>query len=149
MKVDLLRAIYLFKEMTDAELSIIAKAGSEKNFISGQELFFSGQKAEAMYVVMSGMIRIFKSTDNADEIALSTIAAGEHFGEMGFLTRDPRTATAQIIETSDVFEINYENLESALKSEIIISEKFYRALARFLAQRLKSTTQELLSAKEK
>ena len=149
MKVDLLRSIYLFKEMTDAELLTIAKAGSEKNFISGQELFFSGQKSDAMYVVMSGMIRIFKSTDNADEIALSTIAAGEHFGEMGFLTRDPRTATAQIIETSDVFELNYENLESVLKSEIIISEKFYRALARFLAQRLKSTTQELLSAKEK
>lgn len=149
MKVDVLRSIYLFKEMTDAELQIISKAGYEKNFISGQELFFSGQKAEAMYVVISGMIRIFKSTENADEVALATIAAGEHFGEMGFLTRDPRTATAQIIETSDIFELSYENLDSVLKADLKISEKYYRALARFLSQRLKSTTQELLSTKEK
>lgn len=149
MNKDILKSIYLFKEMSDSELSMLAEAGNEKTLIAGQELFFSGQKAEAMYVVAQGMIKIFKSNDNADEVALATIAAGEHFGEMGYLTRDPRTATAQVVESATILEIPYANLETLMQSNLAISDKFHRAISRFLAQRLKSTTQELITAKEK
>lgn len=148
MKTDILKNIYLFKEMTDAELNQIVSVGEEKTFIAGQELFFSGQKAESFFVVVQGMIKIFKSNDNADEVALATIAAGEHFGEMAYLTRDPRSATAHVVESANVLEISYDKFETLLKSQPIISEKFHRAIARFLAHRLKSTTQELVIAKE-
>jgi CRP/FNR family transcriptional regulator len=148
VKAEALKNIYLFKDMTDAELSQILATGTEKSFIAGQELFFSGQKAESFFIVIQGTIKIFKSNDQADEIPLATIAAGEHFGEMAFLTREPRSATAQAVESSLVFEISYDKLQKLLSSEPLISEKFHRALARFLAHRLKSTTLELISSKD-
>jgi len=148
MKTEILKKIYLFREMTDSELNHVISAGEEKTVIAGQELFFSGQKAESFFVIIQGTVKIFKANEDADEIALATIAAGEHFGEMAFLTQDPRSATAQAVESSLIFEIYYDKLEKVLSSHLIISEKFYRAMARFLAQRLKSTTQELVSVKD-
>lgn len=148
MKAEVLKKIYLFQEMSDAELNQIMTTGVEKSFIAGQELFFSGQKAESFYIVIQGTIKIFKSNHQADEVPLATVSAGEHFGEMAFLTREPRSATAHVVESSVIFEISYDKLQGLLSSAPLISEKFHRALARFLAHRLKSTTLELVSAKD-
>ena len=110
-------------------------------------MFFSGQAAQSFFVVVQGMVKIFKTNDNADDHALATIAAGEHFGEMAYLTRDPRTATAQVVETSLVLEMSYSKLDNVFEQNPTVSAKFHKALARFLAQRLKSTTNELIVAK--
>ena len=147
MNIEVLKSIYLFRELEATELQKLIQIGQTKAVIAGQELFFSGQKSEALLVILKGSVRIFKSNEDADEIPLATISSGEHFGEMGFVTRDPRSATAQVVENADIFEVPYERLESLLSQEKLISEKFYRALSRFLAQRLKATTQELVGTK--
>lgn len=144
-KVELLKKIYLFKELTVQELETLSQVAEEKSFIAGQELFFSGQPSDCLYVVAQGAIKILKSNDNADELDLIRLESGEHFGEMGYLTREPRTATAQTLESSMILSISYDRLEEILKNHISISEKFHRAIARFLAKRLKATTVELMS----
>ncbi len=144
----LLKKIYLFSDFSDQEISDLAQIVKEKDYISGQELFFSGEKANAMYLISSGTVKIIKSTDEADEIVLSTVAGGEHFGEMSFLTGEPRSATARIVESSHVLEIFYNDLAGLMKANINMSEKFHKSMARFLAKRLVSTTLELKNAIE-
>jgi CRP-like cAMP-binding protein len=144
MKTEILKKIYLFKEMSEEDLKCLISAGEEKTVISGQELFCSGQKAESFFVVVQGTVKIFKSDSDANEVSLVTLAAGEHFGEMAFLTREVRSATAHVVESSLLFEISYVKLEKLLEENPLISEKFHRALARFLAHRLKATTEGLV-----
>ncbi|MCS6838215.1 MAG: cyclic nucleotide-binding domain-containing protein [Bdellovibrionaceae bacterium] len=139
-----LKNVYLFKEMSDDELRKIAQAGTEKSYMAGQELFFSGQKADTFYVVINGTIQIYKSDASGEEHLLTRLSSGEHFGEMSFLTGDPRSASAQAVENSLVFEITYNKLQELLNQNVQMSERFHRALSRFLARRLRATTQELI-----
>lgn len=140
-----LKRVFLFKDFSDDDLRTLAGMGEEKHYIAGQELFFSGQKADRFLVILQGAVKLVKSTETGEEVVLAHLASGEHFGEMGFLLHQPaRTATAVITENTRVFEILYHTLGEALEKNSSLAAKFYRSLSRFLAQRLSETTKELL-----
>ncbi len=148
IKNEVLKAIYLFSDLTPEELGKIAKICTSHEMIAGQDVFIRGQKAESFFVIQQGTVKIVKSTDKGDEIKISSLATGSHFGEMAFLTGEPRLATAQTTETSYLIEVPYQGLRTLLNDDVRISDKFHRALARFLAQRLQATTGDLSQAKE-
>lgn len=148
IKTDTLKNIYLFKDMTNDELAKIAQVCESREVIAGQEIFVSGQAAQSFFVIQQGTVKILNTTSKGDDVQIATLATGSHFGEMPFLTNDQRSATAQAGETSFLVEIPYKNLSNLLAEEPKISDKFHRALARFLAQRLKNTTGDLKQAKE-
>lgn len=148
MKAELLKSIYLFKDMTTSDLEQINSICVEKPYTSGEELFFSGQKADKLYILEQGSVKIFATTENADEVAITTLASGMHFGEMAFFTNDARSATAQTLEPSTVIEISYSSLASLLENNLELSNKFHKSVARFLAGRLRDTTTNLKLAKE-
>jgi CRP/FNR family cyclic AMP-dependent transcriptional regulator len=148
IQTDTLKNIYLFKEMTPAELEKIAKVCDSSEVIAGQPIFISGQKADSFFVIQQGTINLSNTTKAGDDMQLTSLGGGSHFGEMPFLTGDTRTASAQAGENSYLIEIPYQNLKNLLNEEVKISEKFHRALALFLAKRLKNTTSDLTLAKE-
>lgn len=148
VKTDSLKNIYLFKDFTPDELGKVAELCVPKEVINGQELFGSGQKAESFFVIQQGTVKIYRTTSGGDEVALTTLASGSHFGEMPFVTDEQRTATAQATESSHLIEIPYAGLEKLLAADVRMSDKFHRSMSRFLANRLKATTNDLSSAKE-
>lgn len=148
IKTDTLKNIYLFKDLSTDELSKIAKLCSEREVIAGQDVFVTGQNAESFFVIQQGTIKIHKTTSSGDELQLTSLATGGHFGEMPFLNGDARTASAQATESSRLIEIPYQGLRTLLNDDVRISDKVHRSLSRFLAQRLKTTTGDLSEAKE-
>lgn len=148
IKTDSLKNIYLFKDLTPEELAKIAKVCEMREVIAGQDVFSIGQTAQSFFVIQQGTVKIIKNTSDGDELQLTALATGGHFGEMPFLNGDSRTATAQAIENTHLIEIPFGGLKTLLTEDVKISEKFHRAIARFLAQRLKATTSDLSQAKE-
>ena len=148
IKTDTLKNIYLFKDLTADELAKVAKICRAKEIMPGQDLFIIGQKAESFFVIQQGTIKIFRTTSDGDEVQLTTLASGGHFGEIPFLTGEQRTATAQATENCHLVEIPFADLKTLLDAETKISDKVHRALSRFLANRLKATTNDLSAAKE-
>jgi CRP-like cAMP-binding protein len=148
IKIDTLKNIYLFKDMTNDELKKVAKICTPREVMVGQEIFITGQSAESFFVIQQGTVKILKTTSKGDDLQLTTLATGSHFGEMPFLSGDARSATAQATETTYMIEIPFQGLKNLLTEDVQISDKFHRALARFLAQRLKNTSGDLTQAKE-
>ncbi len=148
IKIDTLKNIYLFKDMTNDELKKVVKVCARREALAGQEIFITGQPATAFFVIQQGTVKIFRTTSKGDDLQLTTLATGGHFGEMPFLTGETRTATAQSTETTYLIEIPYDGLRALLQEDVHISDKFHRALARFLSLRLQNTTGDLSQAKE-
>ena len=70
------------------------------SFSFGDTIVREGEPADAFYVLASGRARIVKNTDTGEEIPLSSLRAGDSFGEMGLLDHSTRTATVRA--SSDV-----------------------------------------------
>lgn len=148
MNISYFKPIYLFKDLSDDELQKIAKFAEEKTYMPGEDVFTNGQSATAFYVVIMGSVKITVGTSSGDEIQIRTLGSGSHFGEMPFLDGDKRSATVQAIEKSTLAEISYEKFNQILNTDSVLALKVYRSIAKFLAVRLRSTTQDLNQMKE-
>ena len=60
-----------------------------------------------------------------------------------------RSASAETLEATTIFRFDYSKIQSVLNGSPPIASKFYRALARFLSNRLRQTTTDMSFAREK
>jgi len=146
---NLLQNIYLFKRMSGGELEVISEAAEVETFGGTDELFTQGDRALALYVIKYGSVRIHQRSSAGDNIEVATLGTGSHFGEMGFVDGEPRSASATAIEKSDIIVFNYDKLRNVLERHPTIAVKFYKELAHFLCGRLRITTNDLSFAREK
>src|SRR6184192_4129186 len=61
-----------------------------RRLLKGAVLCRQGTPSDAMYVVVSGRLRVVLEKANGEQRALSEIGRGETVGEMGMLTGEPR-----------------------------------------------------------
>ncbi|MBX7231421.1 MAG: cyclic nucleotide-binding domain-containing protein [Bdellovibrionales bacterium] len=145
----LLQNIYLFKKMTNEEVETIASLSEIQLFNFGEEIFAQQDRAFALYVIKYGSVRIYQKSSFGDLIEVANLGTGSHFGEMGLLDNEPRSAFATSLEKSEIVVIPYETLRKVLENRPEIAVKFYRELALFLCGRLRMTTHDLSFSREK
>lgn len=146
--MSVLQNIYLFKELDKSELDSVYKIVGEKNYSAGQDIFLRGSKADALYIIKMGTVSIKATGSSGDEVKIANMATGAHFGELPFLDGEKRSASAQAVEGTTLFEIKYADLANLLKSNDKIAAKVYRAIAAYMAGRLRATTEDLNYARE-
>ena len=72
---------------------------NEETYQDGQIIFEEGSYGDWIYVIESGQVELSKSVDTR-KIVLEVLGKGDIFGELGFITKQPRTATARAVGTS-------------------------------------------------
>ena len=104
------------------------KNSVHRTLVSGDVLFYEGDRGESAYVVESGVIEIRHFKDES-YITLAELKEGTLFGEIALIDKRPRSATA--IATSDtvVKEINKDNFLEYLKSSPDIAFEIMQRLA--------------------
>lgn len=120
---EFLQSTELVGHLSTAILKKLANALQVVPLEGCQILMQQNEKADCMYFVMHGRLRVFVTDDVGHEIVVGEISSGEVVGEMALLTDDPRSATVRTIrdcvllkltrDTFDKFVIKYP--ETALE----------------------------------
>lgn len=139
----LLRDLYLFRGLDEAQLALVDGIALSRTFEPGEEIFRQGSEAKSLYIIQHGAVSIVHELADETRVEVSTLATGSHFGEMAFLDRHPRSATAIAETRSDIVEIAYDDLDGLLDAHLPLAVHFYHALSRFLCSRLRLTTLDL------
>ena len=142
MGAQLLQDIYLFKEFLPKELEQLSAKGVVRTYNRDDVIFSEGDKAQSLFVIRHGTVDIRHSGKNSD-VDLVQLGTGAHLGEMPFVNDEPRSASAVALERSELLEITYTAMQEHLDKNPSTAVKFYRALAHFLAGRLRATTLDL------
>ena len=66
---------------------------NDETFKDGEIIFEEGSFGDWIYVIESGQVELSK-TINSRKVVLEVLGKGDIFGELGFITKQPRTATA-------------------------------------------------------
>lgn len=149
MDPKLLKKVSLFQNLSDGDLKVIAAAGETRMHHQGDTLFSQGDAATTLYVVHHGSVKIFQSDKRGAESTVTVLASGMVFGEIGLVTNETRSATGQVVESSQITHFPYEKLRRVLQSAPTTAAPFYLAVAKVLAQRLAETTTQFSFAKTK
>ena len=91
---DRLRAVPLFSEATPRQLDLLAVKLAVQPFHRGDPLVRQGDSGDAFYIVREGQVDVL-SRENGRSRRLTTLGAGEYFGEIALLRDQPRVATVR------------------------------------------------------
>ena len=95
----------------------------------------------ALFLVLAGKLSVTASTPRQQTIA--RLGAGEIVGEMSYVDSRPASATVTATEQTQVLRVAREVVTAKLATDVGFSARFYRALAVFLAHRLRNTVAKL------
>ncbi|MBF0464204.1 MAG: cyclic nucleotide-binding domain-containing protein [Nitrospirae bacterium] len=112
----------------------------KETYKDGQVIFKESSYGEGTYVILSGKVHIVKKINNVD-IVIATLEKGDYFGEMSYLDRQPRSASAVAVG-----EVQCGLLDkNFLEDEINKTSEEFRLILNTLVERLRQTTSQLVS----
>lgn len=74
--------------------------GTEVTLETGDVLFRQGESSDAVYYILSGNLAVYAKDGSTEPVLLNCVEAGHLVGELGAITRNPRSAT--LVATSPV-----------------------------------------------
>lgn len=87
-KVDSLREVPLFADLSKRDLKQLADSMREQSFAAGDEVVAQGKGGVGFFVILEGTARV---TQDGEEVA--RLAPGDYFGEMALIDGDIRLAS--------------------------------------------------------
>lgn len=114
-------------EQLSLKNEIVKKFG--KFYRKGTILFREGERGDKMYVIHEGKVKVFRIIKGTERI-LAILQKGDFFGEMAILTKNPRSASIEVIEDSILLEITEEQLLEFIKEEPGIALKMLAQMAK-------------------
>lgn len=133
------KVLYILGQLSDEDVDWLATAGQRRPVKAGEFLIRQGHPIDAMYILLDGQMAV--SVDGIGEVA--RLSSGEIIGEMSLVDSRPPSASVAALVNSVVLSIGREPLSRHLDADIGFSARFYRAIATFLSDRLRSTVRRL------
>lgn len=137
--------IPLLSNLTNDEIEKVSIGVSSETYKKGESVFNRGDKANKLYIVCSGKIKIFKNSIEGKEQILYILSEGDFIGAFNLLKEDEfdfnavalENTTVSMLEKSSFDEIVLSNPSITLK----IFEKAYERIikAESLVERLSSS----------
>lgn len=130
------RVLYILSMLDDEDVDWMVSVGRKLPVATGGAIIEEGQLLDAIYVVVAGRFSVVVGQPPTE---LERLSAGEMLGEISMLDSRPPTATVVATEPSEVLRIDRTAVDARLATNTAFAARFYKALAVFLAQRLRKT----------
>jgi CRP/FNR family cyclic AMP-dependent transcriptional regulator len=126
--------------LDEDELRALAAQGVVKTFPRNAVIVSEGDDTDALYIILSGRVKVFVSDEEGKEVVLGTQGPGEYFGEIA-LDGGPRSASVMTLEPSRFAVIPRDKVRNFLRTypdfSVHLIEKLIRR-TRVLTESVKS-----------
>ena len=129
------KVLYIFGLLTDGDAEWMARTGQKRHLVDGEVVIREGVPIDWIVLLLEGTLRV--SAQGFGDIA--RVGVGEIVGEVSLVDSAPPSATVTAEGECLALFIDKARLKHKLDSDIAFGSRFYRALAVFLADRLRAT----------
>jgi CRP-like cAMP-binding protein len=104
----------------------------------GDTIVREGDVGDTMFIIQKGEVRIHKHIRDR-ETTLAVLKAGDFFGEMAIIDREPRSATATAATEAKVLVLSKDIFESQIKT----NPKIIMSILRKMSERLRAADRQI------
>jgi len=97
-KTEILRRVHLFSGLAAQDLETLTQMAVGKDFSRQDTIFWEGREAQGFYILVSGYVKLVKSSLDGKEYILRLVGPGESFAEAAVFGEAPYPATAMALE---------------------------------------------------
>lgn len=126
------KGLIILGDLLDQDLLWLAENGAVRALAPGQQLMKQGQHITELYFITEGQFEV--STDGAQ---LPKLGVGDVLGEVAFVEKAGAIATVTALEDARALAVPQAALTEKFQDDTGFAARFYRALAVFLADRLR------------
>jgi CRP-like cAMP-binding protein len=129
----------MFNGLGEEDLRRLAVIARESALPSGSVLFEQGQESDGLYVVLSGVVRIYLTAADGREATISLLEDGEIIGEISLIDGLPRSAGAAALTDARLLFIPHRPFCELLDG----SSRLSRQVMLVLCERLREANNQV------
>ncbi len=126
---EILRRASLFEGLDDGHLQELISRSRRRRFAGRQTVFLEGDRAQGMYVVVSGRVKVFKMSPKGREQTLMIMGPGEPVGEVAVLAGESYPANAETLEPSEALYVPRQAFLDMVRREPEVALRLLAALS--------------------
>jgi CRP/FNR family cyclic AMP-dependent transcriptional regulator len=138
-----LGAAELFANLEPEILKVLGERALERRFRRGQLIFGEGDPGDSLFVVVEGLVKVYVTSDEGEEMVLITLRAGDTFGELALIDGQPRSASAQALEETTTLMVTREVVLELMRAHPTLAESLLASLGA-LVRRLTEQAADLV-----
>lgn len=134
-----LRSLPLFATLASSDLEAVAGMVRGRRYPKGGFIVSRGEPGRAMYLLVSGRVKLTIASPDGKELVLGYLDAPAHFGETSLADHQPHAADVVAITEAEVLALDALDLTNAIKSQPRLAVSIIGALS----GRLRETIERL------
>ncbi len=114
--------VELFAGLDERTLQQIASVARRREFDRGELLFAEGDVADALLILVSGSVTVFRSSPNGGRAALHILEPPDVLGEIALLDGAPRSASVEATVPTRVLSLSRAEFLTVLREQPTVLE---------------------------
>ncbi len=127
--IGLLHKVPIFSNMSNDELQDLANITIEKVYRKGEFVFWEDDPSDWFYLIVEGMVKVYKHTSSGKEFVISYFGPGEIFGEAAVFENKPYPASAQAMRKTSLLCLGRDNFKTFIKKQPEVALKIINILS--------------------
>jgi CRP/FNR family transcriptional regulator len=128
MDIEQLKKVVFFHDLDDETLEQIASFSVMSRRLKNNVIFYEGDEAIYLHLLIAGVIKIYKTTSNNKNILLKYFQPGEMIGELASFESIPYPATAESFSDVELLKIDFEKFKALMYAKPELSFKVQSSL---------------------
>jgi CRP/FNR family cyclic AMP-dependent transcriptional regulator len=133
----MLRRVKILAEMNDQQLGRFVQFMEVKQVRQFNEVVRQGEHGDAMFLILEGEVRV-RLMIAQKETTLTTLAAGEFFGEMTLFDQGPRSADVVANNETTLLKISHSAFTRLIAEAPDLATPFLMGICRTLTARMRA-----------
>lgn len=117
LRLSILRKVPFFSGLSDIEVGTLNEQFREYGFQAGEPIYFSGETADALYVVAAGQVKLLRHSLSGQDVLLDILKPGDYFGNLSTFANEEYPETAQAHTAVCVLSISSETFRILLQQQ--------------------------------
>lgn len=137
--VSFLRGVEILNGFSNPDLMRLAQMCQLVKYKRAEKIFEKSQPGGILYVVMSGRIKIFGTSQQGQSKTFAYLEPGDFFGEMSLIDEEVRSASASALDDSVLITLKREDFRKLIFSR----PEMALAVLKTLSSRLRRANKEI------
>src|SRR6185369_8638791 len=137
-----LARIPFFAGLGSDALERLAAGTRTRRFRRGEVIFHAGDPGDALFIIVTGEVKISVPSESGEEAILTTLHEGDVFGELALLDGAPRSASASALVPTETVVLPRDRFRELVATEPAIRDALLASIAGEL-RRLTTHVEEL------
>ena len=135
----------LFFGLSDDQLEMLANVAEPEIYSDGEILFSEGDMGDALLIIESGGVDLYKKEASGSELKIATLPAGSVLGEMTLINIEHRSATVRAVGNTAAVYLTNRVLSEIFNEDRELFIVILLNITRILSKRLRQTNEKLMN----